>query len=59
MSGTGGRRRVVRTIVISEWLAERVDEAVRKYGFSSRSELIRAALREYLDKLGRVEGGRG
>ena len=36
------------SISLPERLLEAVDEAVRRYGFTGRSELVREALRQYL-----------
>ena len=45
------------SISLPERLLEAVDEAVRRYGFTGRSELVREALRQYLRGLIREEAG--
>ena len=45
------------SISLPERLLEAVDEAVRRYGFTGRSELVREALRQYLRGLVREKAG--
>jgi CopG family nickel-responsive transcriptional regulator len=41
----------VVSISLPEQLLERIDEAVRRFGYTGRSELIREAVREFLQTL--------
>lgn len=46
----GGKRMIVVTFHIPENQLETLDNLVRERGYTSRSEAIRIALREFLDR---------